>query len=287
LNELSVTKAVILGVLQGLTEFLPVSSSGHLLLARELLGISLPGLSFEVMLHVGTALAVVVVLRRDIAGILRSLLRWDRARPGFDLAWRIVLASVPAVLAAGLLGSFIETRLAVPRVAAAMLLVTAAILMFGTLGVRSPRTAAARRGRVSSAANTRSRYPLRSDVPAPATALWIGIAQALAIIPGISRSGATVVAGLRCGLSRDAAARFSLLLSLPVIFGGAALDGVGLLREGSMSLAWAPAAAGVAAAFVAGLLAANLLLAVVRRAKLGWFGLYCAAVGIVGLWLTR
>lgn len=281
------TNAVILGVLQGLTEFLPVSSSGHLLLARELLGISLPGLSFEIMLHVGTALAVVVVLRQEIAGILRSLLRWERIRPGFDLAWRIVLASVPAVLAAGFLGSFVQTTLAVPRVAAAMLLVTAAMLMFGTRGIRSPRTAAARRGRRQPAHSTRSRYPVRSDVPTPAAALWIGIAQALAIVPGISRSGSTVVAGLRCGLSRDAAARFSLLLSLPVIFGGAVLDGVSLLREGTLSLAWAPAVAGVAAAFVSGLLAANLLLAVVRRAKLGWFGLYCAAAGIVGLWLTR
>jgi undecaprenyl-diphosphatase len=287
LSELSVANAVILGVLQGLTEFLPVSSSGHLLLARELLDISLPGLSFEVMLHVGTALAVVVVLRREIASILRSLLRWERARPGFDLAWRIVLASVPAVLAAGLLGSFIQTRLAVPRVAAAMLLVTAAMLMFGTRGIRSPRTAAARRGRRQPAPSTRSRYPVRSDVPAPASALWIGIAQAVAIVPGISRSGSTVVAGLRCGLSRDAAARFSLLLSLPVIFGGAVLDGVGLLREGTMLLAWAPALAGVAAAFVSGLASASLLLAVVRRAKLGWFGLYCAVAGIIGLWLTR
>jgi undecaprenyl-diphosphatase len=287
MTGLTYAHAVLLGALQGLTEFLPVSSSGHLLLARELLGVTLPGLSFEIMLHAGTAAAVVVVLRREIISMLKALFTWDRAAPSFVLGWRIVLASVPAVVAASLLGSFIEERLNKPSFAAAMLLVTAAILLLGPRGLRPSASRQVRRRRPDPANPARSRYPLRSDVPSPAAALWIGLAQAVAILPGVSRSASTVVAGLRCGLPRDAASRFSLLLSLPVIFGGALVDLLARAAAGETALPLGPALAGVGTAFVCGLLAANLLLLVVRKARLGWFGVYCALAGLAGLWLTR
>lgn len=264
MGSLTYSRAVLLGVLQGLTEFLPVSSSGHLVLAKELMGLALPGLTLEIMLHVGTALAVVVFLRREIARLITAVLRWDSSSPAFREALMLVVASIPAAFVGVFLGDIIENQMASPRLAAVMLLVTAVILILGPRNLRGTATA-----------------------PVLGGALLIGLAQAFAVLPGISRSGSTVVAGLRAGLKREAAARFALLLSLPVIFGSAAVDAIGLMRGGVQSLPAGPLLAGVACSFVAGLLAINVLIAAVRRAALSWFGGYCALAGLLALLFLR
>ena len=267
-------RALLLGVLQGLTEFLPVSSSGHLVVARSLLGLDLPGLTFEVLLHLGTALAVVSVLWADVKRLIGAVFGWRRRDPYFRLAWLLVAAGLPAALIGFVLGDLVELYLAQPGSVGAMLLVTAALLFWGQ---RLARRAAAAGG----------------NGEASALGLWqaivVGLAQALAILPGISRSGATVVAGLEAGLGRAAAARFALLLSLPVIFGGAIYDLLSLAgTDGAVkALPLGPLAAGVLAAFLCGLVAVRVLLAAVRRAYLGWFGFYCAAVGLLVLLLAR
>jgi undecaprenyl-diphosphatase len=261
-------RAIILGLVQGLTEFLPVSSSGHLVLARQLVGLSVSGLHLEILLHLGTALAVVVLLWPDWLGLALSLLRGRRGGTGLGLALRLLVATVPAGIVGFLLGRLVAERLAQPRAAAGFLLVTALVL-FVADRIKPGSTAAA-------------------DLPL-ARAFLVGIAQAVAIIPGISRSGTTVAAGIATGLRRDEAARFSLMLSVPVIAGGVAADllalGPAATSAGGAQLAMGPLLAGLASAFVSGLVAASILLAVVRRARLGWFAVYCAVAGAAALGL--
>jgi len=260
-------QAVVLGLLQGLTEFLPVSSSGHLVLAQELLGLSFPGLRLEIVLHAGTALAVVVLLRRDILALVRSFLPGRGGGPDRALAWRLVVGTIPAAIAGLTLAGFVERKMTGPRTAAGFLLVTAAVLL---------------------AADRIRARGLRADELSIGSALLIGLAQAVAVIPGISRSGSTVSAGLAAGLDRGEAARFSLLLAVPVIAGGAVADLLG--RDfGAPAAAGAlppgPLLAGLAAAFASGLAAALILLAAVRKAKLWWFAVYCACAGAAALLL--
>lgn len=267
MDALGYGQAIILGLVQGLTEFLPVSSSGHLILAQELLGVSLPGLRLEIVLHAATALAVVVLLRRDIVALLLSPFNGRSGRRERALLWRLAVATAPAALAGLTLGRFVERRMAGPRTAAGFLLVTAVVLL--------------------AADRVRPRGGHASDLTVR-SALFVGMAQAAAIIPGISRSGSTVGAGLAVGLERGEAARLALLLAVPVIAGGAAAD---LLDWGSTApavngaLSFGPLLAGLAAAFGSGLAAAAILLTVVRHSKLTWFAGYCALAGLVSLLL--
>lgn len=262
MDGLTYARAVLLGGIQGLTEFLPVSSSGHLVLARALLGLELPGLHLETVLHIGTALAVCLVFRRDLLMLGRALCSLRRDDEYWGLAWRLIVATVPAVAAGVLLAGQIEARLARPQVAAAMLLVTAAVLL-------ASRALADGGGRAATMSWT--------------AALVIGLGQALAIVPGLSRSGVTVIAALLVGLRRDEAARFSLLLSLPVIAGGALADLAGLRGSPAGGLAAGPLLAGVAVALVSGVFAVRLLLRAVQRGRLGLFALYCGIIGTLSL----
>lgn len=263
--ELTYGRAIVLGILQGLTEFLPVSSSGHLVLAQALLGLQLPGLTLEMMLHAATALAIVVFFRADLAGLLKGAMR--REQSSLRLLGLLALASLPAAVVGGVAGEAVGAAMDSARLAAGMLLATAGLLVLGPrMASGTPKTVSMR----------------------PSHALWVGLAQAFAILPGISRSGSTIVAGLRCGLERRQAARFSLLLALPVMLGGAAIDLVRLVRQPAPQLGAAPVpagplVAGMVTAFALGLVAIRLLLVAVQRAKLAWFGLYCAIVALVAL----
>lgn len=267
MDALGYGQAVILGLIQGLTEFLPVSSSGHLVLAQELLGLSLPGLRLEIVLHVGTALAVVVLLRREIAALARSPFAGPEARRQRALLWRLVIATAPAAVLGLALGRVVEERMAGPRTAAAFLLVTALILLV------------AERARPGCG---------KASELSVSSAVAVGFAQAAAVVPGISRSGSTVGAGLALGLERAEAVRLSLLLAVPVIAGTALADlldwGAGA-HPAAGSLAVGPLIAGLAAAFVSGIAAALMLLAAVRRSKLKWFAAYCVFAGLGSLLL--
>jgi undecaprenyl-diphosphatase len=270
-------KAIILGVVQGLTEFLPVSSTGHLVLVKHLMGVTSPtegaGVLWEVVLHLGTVLAVIVVLRREVwmvlAGFSRGLAAWRtgllqavRRERGFALALLVLLGSIPALLVGMGFQGFVESLFGRPYVAAGALLVTGTFL-FVTRYARETR----RDGRVGWL-----------------DALLIGLAQAVAICPGISRSGATISAGLFRGVDRAQAARFSFLLLIPAMAGAAALEMRNLSEVPTEALA--PLLVGGAVSAVVGLLAFVALIRVVKAGKLHYFSYYCWALGLLAMtWL--
>ena len=211
-------EAIVLGTVQGLTEFLPVSSSAHLILARALLGWDADqlGMAFDVACHVGTLLAVVAFFRSDLlamAAAAPGLFRkpwWPADGPGRQMRL-IAFGSVPVVVAGLLLAGRIEEALRTPLVAACSLLVVAVLfLIVERVGIR-----------------TREERSLTAG-----EAVVIGAAQAMALVPGVSRSGATMTAGMFMGLRRDAAARFSFLLGVPAILGAALHEGLHLLKTG-------------------------------------------------------
>jgi undecaprenyl-diphosphatase len=243
-------KAVVLGIIQGLTEFLPVSSSGHLAIVHEPLDFRTNQLLFDVFLHVGTLVPVVIVFRRDIASLLTTRRRWLPL---------LVAGTVPAVIVGALLHDRIEAVAEHVACVGALLIVNGLMLFAGSrLGALHRRQAA---GWLHAAA--------------------VGVAQAVAILPGISRSGSTISTGLATGLDREDAARFSFLLAIPAILLAMAYElwkawGGSEAVEAGM---WAPIAAGTVVSMIVGYGALRALLAVVRRHRLVYFGWYCIAAG--------
>ncbi len=245
-------QAVLWGLVQGLTEFLPVSSSGHLVLVPAALGVEPPDLATTAVLHLGTLLAVLAYYRRDVVAMLRFD---EHAR---RLWWLIILGTVPA-----LIGLVVEKQLEVIQesvhLVASALLVTGVVLLIST---RVPK---------------RSR---RLEEGTWIDALTIGVAQAFALIPGISRSGMTITTGLGRGLDREQAARYSFLLAVPAIAGGGLLELLKLSSAGGFtSTVWVA----MAVAAVSGYLAiAGLIRVLVRRGLLP-FAIYCFVVGVLAL----
>ncbi len=259
---MNIVQAVILGLLQGATEFIPVSSSGHLVLVPWLLGWDEPGLVFDTVVHWGTLVAVVAYFRHDwptlIGAWLRGSVRREWDDPDARLMWLLIVGSLPAAIIGFLLEDFFESLFGRPLWVSVFLLVTAALLALSErLGHR-----------------TRAMEDLnRTD------AVIIGLGQAAAIAPGISRSGSTLAAGLLRGLERAAAARFSFLLSTPIILGAGLFKMLDLLDTPD-PLAQAPMLlAGFLAAAVGGYLCIRFLLRYLQRGRLYPFALYCAAFG--------
>ncbi len=255
--------AIALGVLQGLTEFLPVSSSGHLVLARSVTQVELSHpLAFDVVLHFGTLLAVVLYFRRDLTGMALAVVGSDveRADELRRWVWLLALATVPAAVAGGLGGSTIEAAFSSPPIVGAGLLVTAALLWTAAV-----RPAAGRGG---------------AEVVAR-DAVLIGMLQVVGLVPGISRSGSTIVGGLLLGLDREVAARFAFLMSVPAIAGAMVKNAAGvgaLLAEDASALL-----AGMFAAALTGWFAIEIMMRVVRGGRLRGFALYCLVLGGVTL----
>jgi undecaprenyl-diphosphatase len=262
---MTILQAVLLGVLQGLTEFLPVSSSGHLALAEHFFHVTSPGVTFEVLLHLGTALAVVVWFRRRIASILvalaRAAARLPHDRDAARLGVHLIVGTIPAAVVGYLLEKEVERAFESPAVVSALLLVTGLFLW------------AAGRAR-----------PGRRERTTLADALWIGVAQAVAVLPGISRSGATISAGLGRGLRREAAVEFAFFLSVPVILGAAAAS-LPDARAAGGDIGW-PVALGSAVAFASALPAIAVLVRAVAGGRIQRFAYYCWAVGGAGLVLS-
>lgn len=254
----------LLAVLQGLTEFLPVSSSGHLVLAENLLGLSEGGLGLAVALHVGTLLSVLWVYASSVRQTLLDLVR---GRPRTTLL--LLLASVPAGVIGVFFEDWIEERFSDARGAAHGLLVTAAVL--GLSEVLRRRRARAR---------------VEQREIGPGIALCIGLSQAVAILPGVSRSGSTISTAVALGVAPIEAARFSFLMSLIAVGGAALLQARDLGGEDPHSpgvglLVW-----GVVLSALVGWVALRLLLAFLARGAFGWFALYCGALGLGWLALT-
>ena len=275
--SLSWLQSVALGMLQGATEFLPISSSGHLVLARAVLGVGAVPLLFDVLLHVATLAAVCVVFRRRLralAGALPDLVRSAERRRGAAADRRLVLLLLLASVVTAAIGLTLD-RLGVPReprFAAAMLLVTAAALVAArVLRGQAPTAVAA------------------GWQPGWRWALAVGIAQGVAVLPGISRAGATIATAVIAGADRETAAEFSFLAAIPAIVGALLLT----LRDVPALAGGAAAGAGVGGALVAGMvasflvgwLALTLLLQIVRSGRLHLFAFYLVPVGVLGLLL--
>jgi undecaprenyl-diphosphatase len=253
--------AFILGLIQGLTEFLPVSSSGHLVLSQELLGIHQEGLRFEVAVHAATLVSVLVFYRRRVLQLARGTLR--REAESLRYVGKLAVATVPAVAAYLLAGDWLEAQFELPSVVGVCLIATGGILW------TTRRTLGA----------------ARLPEPGWRGALWIGCAQAVAILPGISRSGSTVAVALALGVAPAAAAEFSFLMSVIVIAGAAFEKLPGLSTASAHETA--ALAIGAVAALVAGVAAIWLFVRLLRTRHLYRFAYYTWAVGALFLvWLA-
>ncbi|MDX1720357.1 MAG: undecaprenyl-diphosphate phosphatase [Salegentibacter mishustinae] len=258
MNELD---AAILGIIQGLTEFLPVSSSGHLELGKALLGdnsIPSESLLFTVILHAATALSTVVVFRKDVAEILKGLFqfKWNEE---FKFSLKIVLSMIPAALIGLFFEEQLESLFGGNIIFVGFMLIVTALLLW--LADKAKNT------------NKPVSY---------SNAFVIGVAQAIAILPGISRSGATISTSVLLGNDKTKAARFSFLMVVPLILGKIAKDLLdGNLMESSTS--FSVLAIGFATSFIAGLAACTWMISIVRKSKLSYFAIYCFIAGIVSI----
>lgn len=250
--------AIILGILQGVTEILPVSSSGHLVIAQGLLGVKQPGVSFEVLVHLGSLLSILIFFRQKIMLLIRSLYdsECQQYRP---VILMLIIGSVPAAFFGLMFKDRFEQAFSNPVLAASMILVTGLILVM-------TRFIPAGEGKVG----------LKSS-------FLIGLGQAMAIMPGISRSGTTIAAGLFLRITPEEAAEFSFLLSIPAIGGAALLESRELLALDTALVG--QYLVGTFCAFLFSLVSLQTLLSIVRRRKFEYFAFYCFAVGGLGLYL--
>ncbi len=267
-----IIKAIILGVVQGLSEFLPISSSGHLVLAQEILNFHESGLAMEIFVHFGTVVAVLAVFRRDVWGMIRELpgvpgylmngLKIEKDEDQFKaMTFFIIIGTIPAAFIGLLFKRPIEALFESPFLVLIALLLTGIILWS-------------------------SRYTqVKSKFLNWVQAIIIGFAQAFAIIPGISRSGSTIVTSLWLGIDREVSARFSFLLSIPAILGATILQLNDLLASPPSSTQILHLIIATIAAAFSGYLAIIWVLEIIRKQKLEWFGVYCVTVSIIGILL--
>jgi undecaprenyl-diphosphatase len=266
-----------LGILQGLTEFLPISSSGHLVLGENLLKVKFDDISFEVFLHFGTFLSVLIIFRKTIWGMIKAVaektgaiyggrsrtnsLEYDQTclNENWNLFWLILLGSVPAGILGILFKEVVEKSFSSPLFVSIMLLFTGSFLLLTKFFKKAE-------GKIK-----------KFD------AFLIGIAQAMAMLPGISRSGLTISTGIFRGIKREKAAEFSFLLSLPAILGATALKLKDVLNQNNPSFNLWIYLIGMVCAFLFGCLAIKFLLNVIRKGKFEFFGYYCFLMGFLSL----
>ena len=264
-------EAVVLGLVQGLTEFLPISSSGHLVLGKYLLGIDPAGaanVTFEIFVHFGTVLSILTVYRSRVWEITRvtlsalarpsSVTERFRTEEAFRIGLYILVTMIPTAAAYVLFGDFFEAAFGDPRLVCAMLVVTGVLLLL-TMLRRNP-----------------------SGELTAFKSLLIGVAQAAAMIPGISRSGSTICTALYQNVQPEKAANFSFLMLLPVVLGATLLKSFDVAAS-EAAIGWAPILVGTVVAYASGVLAIRLLLGVIRKGHLQWFALYCFAAAAAGL----
>lgn len=255
-------EAVVLGLIQGLTEFLPVSSSGHLEIGKVLLGIeATDDLMFTTMVHAATVLSTIVVFRKQIWDLLKGLFLF-RYNDQTDYILKIAVSCIPVMVVGLFFKDQVEALFGSIKVVGFALLLTSALLFFSDLVSRSGK------GSRSSVADGR-----RNGI-SYWQAFVVGLGQALAVIPGLSRSGTTISTGLICGVRRDAMAQFSFLMVLVPILGESFLELVGG-EFASSSVGALPLVLGFLSAFVSGLFACKVMIALVKKAKLSWFAIYC------------
>lgn len=249
---MSLYEAILSGILQGLTEFLPISSSGHLVLVHNIFGIKTPQVAFDLYLHLGTLLAVFIVFFKELVNI------FTKQKKEFFL---LIVAMIPAVLVALLFHSKIESLFVRPRATSFMLLITGIWLIAGSL--------------------RQNLIPRKTSNISLWQAILIGCAQSLSLLPGISRSGSTIATGLLCGIEQKKAVTFSFLLSILAI-SSAAIFKIKQLSVITESINLKFLIVGVLVSFIFGIIAIKLVLRIVECKKLHFFGFYCIIVGILG-----
>lgn len=253
-------EALVLGIVQGLTEFLPVSSSGHIELGKALLGAEEIGIDFTILVHIATALASVLVFRRDIVEIIVGLFAF-KYNEAWEYSLKLVISAVPVAIVGLFFKDHVESLFDGRLVLVGSMLLVTASLLFLTSLVK------------------------RTDQPVGwGHALLIGVAQTVAILPGISRSGATIAVALLMNIDRAKAAKFSFLMVLIPIFGQAVLDTKDIIEDPALwSLPLDVTLAGFTAAFLSGLFACTAMMRIVKRGKLYYFSIYCAVVGLIAI----
>lgn len=262
-------QALILGIIQGLTEFLPVSSSGHLEIGHVLLGTSgEENLTFAVIVHAATVLSTLVVLWREVAQLFRgtfTTLQWNAEK---DYVAKILVSMIPVFIVGMFFKDQVESFFGNGLLLVGIcLLITAALLALSEW--------------------LQKRRQSEGHEVGYKDAIIIGLAQACAVLPGLSRSGTTIATGLLCGVKKESVAQFSFLMVLIPILGEAFLDLLNVLQGEVVSdLGLVPAIVGFVAAFATGCFACRFMIEIVRRQRLVWFALYCAIVGTVAIIAT-
>lgn len=267
---MTLLQSILLGAIQGVTEFLPISSSGHLILARTLFGIQqapLPAFIFDVLIQLGTWVAVLVYYRRDLIAIAKDMLNALRRQPGpqAKLGWLILLATIPAVIVGWFLKDSMTGDVGALPLTGVFLLVNAGLLLLAEL--------ASRRARRLEQANA-------------GDALWVGAFQALALLPAVSRSASTLAGGMTRHFERPAAARFAFLMAVPIMPAAAVVALLDLGRIPDAQGLLLPLVFGFIAATLAGYLSIRWLLSYLANHSLFPFAGYCLAVGILVLTLS-
>jgi len=265
--KVTLLEIIILAIIQGITEFLPISSSAHLLLPAELFGWVSQGLAFDVAVHVGSLLAVMIYLRKDIIGMTHGFFVHGFSRNQTEhsrLAWSVIIASVPIVIVGFLLKDWIEVNAR-----------TALVMAVTTIGF----------GLLLWYADATAKLQTKLQGMRFGHAIIIGCAQILALIPGTSRSGITMTASLMLGFDRESAARFSFLLSIPAILGAGLLSTVDLLQQAE-PVDWAALFYGAAFSFVSAYLCIYLFLSWISRIGMLPFVIYRLCLGVILLWFV-
>ena len=247
---MTILEAFLLGIIQGLTEFLPISSSGHLVIGQELLGISILGNTFEVFVHLGTLCSVVIVFWKDIYKLLTTLNNKETQK----YVLIILISTIPAAIVGLFFNDLIGAAFENIKVVAITLLITGIILIL-----------------------TKFIETKRSKISV-GRGLLIGLSQALAIIPGFSRSGLTISTGLYLGISAEEAAKFSFLLAIPAILGAGLLTASNTIGSGSASISITVGFAGFVTALIVGWLSLKFLLDLIKKGRFYWFGVYCIII---------
>ena len=263
-DPLTIIQSFILGIVQALTEFLPVSSSGHLVIVQDLLGGQTGGdAAFEVAVHMGTLLSILVILRREVASLMGGFVSVKYRYP----SWReevtfILLSAIPAGIIGVLFKDELEHSFGNLKGVGIALILTGVLLL-----------------------TTRNRAGTRQSLSIW-DSLWIGLAQAVAILPGVSRSGSTISVALWLGIQRERAAKLSFLMSLPVIGGAGLLKGLDLAEQPISSAAFISLIVGTTSSFVFGLFALRLMLRWISRPSFAYFGVYCIGAGSLAILLA-
>ncbi|MGI5848975.1 MAG: undecaprenyl-diphosphate phosphatase [Christensenellales bacterium] len=246
---MSILESIVLGIVQGLTEFLPVSSSGHLVLLQNIFGVSEPQLFLDTMLHLGTLIAVAIVMRKQIFELFQK---------PFSKLLYLIIATIPAAVFGVIFKDFFEGTFSGIYLGYGFLFTACVLSLSEILSKRIGKKRALKSG----------------------SAAAMGIMEAIAIFPGISRSGSTIAGGLACGIDRKEAASFSFLMSIPVILGSVLLQGYKIAKETSLTVDWASTIIGTVCAALSGYIAVKFMLALISQKKLYGFAIYVSIIGI-------